>query len=136
MERLCTKLDHSMFCLGSSSKKRPFRLVVGRNFDHQLLDMQEWRISSYVPVRKFAGKLPVLGSKPLVVFQGAAFDNDEVLKRTKSLLLDLFAGPKPEQVLLSGLDQAIVISTIDGAPTTGSSPPVYVRRYRINFERS
>lgn len=136
IERLCTKLDHSMFCLGSSSKKRPFRLVVGRNFDHQLLDMQEWRISSYVPARKFGGKLPVLGSKPLIVFQGAAFDNDEVLKRTKSMLLDLFAGPKPEQVLLSGLDQALVVSTIDGAPTTGSSPPVYVRRYRINFERS
>lgn len=136
MEKLCTKLDHSLFCMGSSSKKRPFRLVVGRLFDRQLLDMQEWRISNYVPVSKFGGKLPVLGSKPLVVFQGAAFDNDEVLKRTKSLLLDLLAGPKAEQVLLSGLDQAIVVSTLDGAPAVGSAPPVYVRRYRMGFEKS
>ena len=56
----------------------------------------------------------MLGSKPLIIFQGAAFDNDEVLKRAKSLLLDLFSGPKAEQVLLSGLDQAIVVSTLDG----------------------
>lgn len=136
IEKLCTKLDHSIFCLGSSSKKRPFRLVVGRNFDHQLLDMQEWRISNYIPVSKFGGKVPVLGSKPLIIFQGAAFDNDEVLKRVKSLLLDLFSGPKAEQVLLSGLDQAIVVSTLDGAAPIGSSPPVYVRRYRISFEKS
>eukprot|EP00746_Dinoflagellata_sp_MGD_P073925 gnl/MRDRNA2_/MRDRNA2_29932_c0_seq1.p1 gnl/MRDRNA2_/MRDRNA2_29932_c0~~gnl/MRDRNA2_/MRDRNA2_29932_c0_seq1.p1 ORF type:complete len:324 (+),score=71.06 gnl/MRDRNA2_/MRDRNA2_29932_c0_seq1:58-1029(+) len=137
IEKLCTKLDHSMFCLGSTSKKRPFRLVVGRNFDHQLLDMQEWRISNYVPVSKFGGKVgPVLGSKPLVVFQGAAFDNDEALKRVKSLLLDLLSGPKPEQVLLSGLDQAIVVSTLDGAAPSGNSPAVYVRRYRVSFEKS
>merc|ERR1712194_196102 len=46
------------------------------------------------------------------------------------------AGPKPDQVMLSGLDQAIVVSTIDGAPIVGKSPPVHVRRYRITYERS
>lgn len=137
LEKRCKQLDHSLFCLGASSKKRPFRIVLGRMFDNSLLDMQELAIKNFLPISHFKAKATVLGSKPLVLFQGAAFESNESLKRTKSLLLDLFAGPKPEQVLLSGLEQAIVCSTVD-TPSASSADdtPVFVRRYRITYEKT
>jgi len=135
IEKMCNKLDHSLFCMGSSSKKRPFRLVLGRMFDFQLLDMQEYKVKNYQAVNKFRKKMTLLGSKPLVVFQGAAFETSETHKRAKSLLLDLFAGPKPEQILLEGMDSAVVISTVD-AQQPGTSPSFFIRRYRLIFERS
>merc|ERR1712241_1140897 len=98
LERLCNKYDHGLFAFGSSSKKRPFRLILGRLFDRALLDMQEYRVEDFKSIASFHSnrKEPIMGSKPLVIFQGAAFDDDERLKRTKSLLLDFFSGPRPE----------------------------------------
>ncbi|CAL1131385.1 unnamed protein product [Cladocopium goreaui] len=41
VEVLCKKFDHALFAFGSTSKKRPSRLILGRLFDGALLDMQE-----------------------------------------------------------------------------------------------
>lgn len=97
LSQLCSKYDHSLFAFGSSSKKRPFRLVLGRHFDGVLLDMQEFRIEEFKSMQSFpAGKKEsVFGGKPLMVFQGTAFESDDRLKRAKSLLMDFFTGPKP-----------------------------------------
>lgn len=114
-------------------------------FDDKLLDMLEFGVKDYKSLSSFQSKssLVVAGSKPLMVFQGAAFEGDERMKRAKSLLLDFFGGVKADQVVLKGLDTAIVCSTIDapkkdGANVSGkdSSPEVLIRRFRIVMTKS
>lgn len=138
LESLCVKYDHGMFCFGSSSKKRPFRLILGRLFDQQLLDMQEFAVKDYKSIQTFGKPECILGSKPLVLFQGSTFESDESMKRSKSLLLDFFSGPRPQKVMLSGLDQVVVCSAMEGAtPAAASSTPaISVRRYRMNMKKS
>lgn len=144
LENLCNKLDHGLFAFGSSSKKRPARLILGRIFDKTTLDMQEFNVKDYQPMQSFnaASKEAVLGSKPMVVFQGSPFENDERLKRTKSLLLDFFRGPSPNNVLLKGLQSVVVVSAVDAEQklgdnvSTGKGPVVSVRRYHVAMSKS
>jgi ribosome production factor 2 len=144
IEKLCNQRDHSLFVFGSSSKKRPFRVIFGRMFNSELLDMQEFNVTDFKPCEKFstAKRDVVAGSKPLLIFQGAAFDTDEGLKRSKSLLLDYFEGATPDKVLLQGLDQVIVCSTYDEVPGKASSssakagPTIIVRRFRVILSKS
>lgn len=145
IENMCVKNDHSLFAFGSTSKKRPFRLILGRLFADKLLDMQEFGVSGYKATSSFhAGRSEAtLGSKPLVLFQGAAFETSETLKRTKSLLLELFSGPRPEKVLLAGIDSVVVCSTYDtasgsvaAATQDGKEPPVEVKRFKVKQVKS
>lgn len=147
LEKLCNKSDHSLFAFGSSSKKRPFRVIFGRLFDTKLLDMLEYNVTDYKSMSSFSGaakKESIVGSKPLVIFQGSAFETSEQLKRTKSLLLDFFGGPRPDKVLVQGIEQVVVCSTFDTPATRGvpggnakeSEPTVQVRRYNIRQLKS
>jgi len=43
----------SLFVLGSHSKKRPNNLVLGRTFNHQILDMVELGVENYLPMASF-----------------------------------------------------------------------------------
>jgi len=142
---LCVKHDHGLFVFGSTTKKRPFRIILGRLFHRQLLDMQEFNVVDYKSLDSFArsgshsGSDAVMGSKPLLVFQGSAFENDERMKRVKSLLLDFFSGPRPSQMLLEGLSHVIVCSA--GEPGGGGNlpeqeAPISVRRYAIIFKKA
>jgi len=144
LESICKKLEHSLFAFGSSSKKRPFRLILGRLFDGKLLDMQEFGVENYKSISSFGTRMDAsVGSKPLVLFQGSAFETDEKVKRVKSLLLDFFSGARPQKVMLQGLEQVIVCSTFEeagGASSSGPAdrpnPKIDVTRYRISFAKS
>jgi len=139
LEHLCVKSDHSLFAFGSSSKKRPFRLIIGRLFASQLLDMQEFSIKDYKSTQSFKQADATLGSKPLVLFQGSAFETNEKNKRTKSLLLDFFSGPKPEKLMVQGMEHVVVCSAIESsAPASASSstPSVLVKRFRLKLTKS
>lgn len=141
LESICVKYDHGLFAFGSSSKKRPFRLILGRLFDSHLLDMQEFSVKDYKTVQSFGSKDALLGAKPLVIFQGTAFDTDERMKRAKSLLLDFFSGPKPEKVMLQGLEHVIVCSAFDtvgasGTAASSTAPSLSVRRFAVKLEKS
>jgi ribosome production factor 2 len=141
LEKMCTKYDHSLFAFGSSSKKRPLRLVLGRLFAHELLDMQEFAVKDYKSCQSF-GKTSseaMLGSKPLVLFQGSTFESDERMKRSKSLLLDYFSASRPQKIMLQGLDQVVVCSAMEGASpaATDSAPPaISVKRFRLKMVKS
>mmetsp|Transcript_56951 Transcript_56951/g.161695 ORF Transcript_56951/g.161695 Transcript_56951/m.161695 type:complete len:346 (-) Transcript_56951:86-1123(-) len=153
LEAECTKHNHGLFAFGSSSKKRPFRLILGRLFNSKLLDMQEFNIDKFKSMCDFGNHKSeaLVGSKPLVIFQGSGFETDERLKRTKSLLLDWCSGAAPEKVMLQGLEQVVVISTLDahagaaaaaeerldgGVAADGGIPPVLFARYRIHMSKS
>jgi len=141
LETLCVKYDHSLVAFGSSSKKRPFRLILGRLFDSTMLDMQEFSVKDYKSIQSFnkAGGDAVLGSKPMVLFQGSTFESDERMKRSKSLLLDFFSGPRPQRVMLQGLDQVVVCNALEGVTKAGGDAPastISVRRYRLKMVKS
>eukprot|EP00927_Polykrikos_kofoidii_P035201 TRINITY_DN2978_c0_g1_i2.p1 TRINITY_DN2978_c0_g1~~TRINITY_DN2978_c0_g1_i2.p1 ORF type:complete len:355 (+),score=70.96 TRINITY_DN2978_c0_g1_i2:89-1153(+) len=149
IEKFCTKSDHNLFVFGSSSKKRPFRVIFGRLFDGRLLDMLEYGVKDYKSMNHFhaSKKEVVVGSKPLVVFQGPAFDTNERLKRTKSLLMDYFCGARADKVLLQGLDHVIVVTAFEApshrsasdalaAASGDSDPPISIRRFSASHKKS
>ena len=46
LEALCKKTDTSLFMFGSHSKKRPNNLVIGRTYEHKVLDMVELGVTN------------------------------------------------------------------------------------------
>jgi ribosome production factor 2 len=139
LESLCSKYDNGLFAFASSSKKRPLRLIIGRLFDSQLLDMQEFAIKDYKPMQTFRGADATLGAKPLILFQGSTFESDERMKRAKSLLLDYFSGPRPEKVMAQGLEHVVVCSAVEGAAPAGDSknaPALVLKRFRMKMTKS
>ncbi|KAL5105030.1 hypothetical protein TcWFU_009529 [Taenia crassiceps] len=92
--------------MGSHSKKRPNNIVIGRLHDHEILDMHELGIEKYVPMHSLDTKLH-LGAKPILIFSGEAFDEDEESQLLKSVLIDLFRGPKVSCINSSGLEYVI-----------------------------
>lgn len=45
LEALCKKTDASLFMFGSHNKKRPNNIVIGRTYEHKILDMVELGIT-------------------------------------------------------------------------------------------
>lgn len=135
---MCNKFQHTLFAFGSTSKKRPSRLILGRLFNEKLLDMQEFGVSNFRPKSKFPRRqsAETIGAQPLIVFQGPGFESSETLKRTKSLLLDFFGAPAGEgsELLLQGVSCAIVCSTFE--PEAGHAAEdresVTFRRYAVS----
>jgi len=131
-EYLCRKNDCSLFCYGSSNKKRPFSLVFGRLFEDAVLDMYEFEVENYRPRNEFPGVTAnALGSKPLVVFQGPGFEASEEYRSVKNLLGDFFSGPKASKVCLQGIDHAIVITAAE--KTEDTVPAMRLRHYRLDY---
>ncbi|KAL5967221.1 hypothetical protein TSMEX_005036, partial [Taenia solium] len=119
IERMCNKYDCSLFIMGTHSKKRPNNIVIGRLHDHEILDMHELGIENYVSMHSLDTTLQ-LGAKPILIFSGEAFDEDEQSQLLKSVLigkakcfaithpaLDLFRGPKVSCINSSGLEYVI-----------------------------
>jgi len=131
-EYLCRKNDCSLFCLGSSNKKRPFSLVFGRTFEESILDMYEFEVEKYRPRNEFPGVPPnALGSKPLVMFQGPLFESSDEFRSIKNLLADFFSGPKATKVCLQGIDHAIVITAAEKSGDITSV--IRIRHYRLDY---
>mmetsp|Transcript_26381 Transcript_26381/g.60785 ORF Transcript_26381/g.60785 Transcript_26381/m.60785 type:complete len:355 (-) Transcript_26381:392-1456(-) len=144
---LTTKNDSSMFAIASSNKKRPNNLVIGRTFDHQVLDMIELGITRYVGLHddKYKGTIKKrIGSKPLMVFVGDYFHNNGADgKRLQSLLLDFYGGFERSvaSISLAGLDHVISV-TAGGIATpsvngTGTASVVFhVRTYHVKLKKN
>ncbi|KAL8454119.1 hypothetical protein Emag_001552 [Eimeria magna] len=130
IEYLTRKNACGLFAFASSSKKRPSRLVLGRVYDGQLLDMHEFAVSHYSPAAAFAAvQAPRAGSAPLVLLQGGLWESSEALQSLKNLFADFFRGvaAPPEgpaqQLFLSGLDRLIAISAVqaNAAPAAATA---------------
>ncbi|KAL8445635.1 hypothetical protein Emed_005505 [Eimeria media] len=119
IEYLTRKNACGLFAFASSSKKRPSRLVLGRVYDGQVLDMQEFAVSHYSPAAAFAAvQAPRAGSAPLVLLQGGLWESSETMQSLKNLFADFFRGVAAppdgpaQQLFLSGLDRLIAISAV------------------------
>ena len=130
LEKLANASHSNLIVLGESSKKRKACLVLMRMFNEQLLDAIEIVVSNYQPVSSFKGvEAPAVGSKPLILFQGAGFSASESkLSRAKNLFMDMFRGSDPKGLSLEGVEHCIVISQTE-------SEKLLFRVYRIEKKK-
>lgn len=136
IEFLGFKNDCSLFCFGSSNKKRPNNLTIGRLFDFHVLDMVELGIIAADPLdlsRAVGTDAGSLGGKAFFVFDGSEFSSDPSFFRLKNLLVDFFRGNNDPEISLDGCDRVLYFSlrSANGedacvAPSTdcyGTKPP-------------
>lgn len=145
LEYLCRKNLCALFCFGHSNTKRPARLVAGRVYEDTLLDMYELHVTDYTSLSNFASKVQsALGSKPLVLAQGSAFEQSEEMKFLRNYLVDLFSFGSPRSIDVKGIDTVITITALtpDEAQQSAAkaewqrNPFVMFRRYRIDQSSS
>ncbi|KAJ2158257.1 rRNA-binding ribosome biosynthesis protein rpf2 [Coemansia sp. RSA 552] len=135
IEFFSTKNDCSLFAVGMHSKKRPHNLILGRTFNHQLLDMVELGIEKATTMAQLKSQACAVGSKPLMVFNGEAFNQNEDLMRLKSILLDFFRGEVADKVSLKGLEYMISVTAGPPGPS-GETGAVFLRSYNIVLKKS
>lgn len=130
--------DASLFSYGSHSKKRPHNLVLGRMFDHQLLDMFEFgldektfrNMDAFDGIRKAVVRV---GSKPVLLFQGDSWDSNSDLVILRNFMLDFFRGETMEKINLSALDRVIVLTATQAE---GQTPRIHFRHYGASLKKS
>ncbi|KAK4166625.1 Brix domain-containing protein [Cladorrhinum sp. PSN259] len=141
------KNDCSMLLFGSSNKKRPHTITFARTFDYKLLDMLEFILDAdtFRSISQFkTNKVPV-GSRPLMVFSGTAFESPvpNAFTMAKSMLIDFFKGDVSNKIDVEGLKY--IISVTADEPTTSattnsddpsSKPTLHLRVYTIHTKRS
>jgi ribosome production factor 2 len=110
LEFLTTKNDCALFALASTNKKRPNNLVMGRTFDHQVLDMVELGVIRYKSISDYGGSVPKkrMGSKPLMLFVGETWQQDATSQKMQNLLIDFYRGDVVDKLVVSGIDHLIM----------------------------
>ncbi|KAF8067235.1 choline monooxygenase [Scenedesmus sp. PABB004] len=132
LQFFCNKSNCSLFVLGSTSKKRPHNLVLGRLYDFHLYDALELGIEAHAPIRAFRGAgTAQVGNKPAVLFVGERFESEPDFKLAKSMLLDMFRGQQVESVNLAGLDRVVVAYAAGGGERG-----LLLRQYRLAYKKS
>ncbi|BBN07155.1 ribosome production factor 2 [Marchantia polymorpha subsp. ruderalis] len=131
LEFLSAKTDCSLFAFGTHSKKRPNNLVIGRMYDHHVLDMIELGVDKYQSIAQLGGgrkAAPQEGSKPCFAFLGDAFESKPELAHLKEMLLDFFRGEEVETINVGGLDRVFVCAA--------AGDKVYLRHCGIELKKS
>ena len=126
LEFLTTKNDCTLFALASTNKKRPNNLVMGRTFDHQILDMVELGILRYKSIKDYGGSVPKkrVGSKPLMLFLGDLWQEDSNCKKMQNLLIDFYRGDVVSKLVVSGIDHLIVFVATQPTREENSNPNI------------
>uniref|UniRef100_A0A7S0CL36 Ribosome production factor 2 homolog n=1 Tax=Proboscia inermis TaxID=420281 RepID=A0A7S0CL36_9STRA len=130
IEFLSTKNDCCLFGMASHNKKRPNNLVIGRTFDHQILDMAELGLIHYKSLFDYRG-MPKkrLGSKPMMLFLGDKWHLDDEWKKLQNLLVDFFRGEPVEKISLSGVDHMMSFSV------SSNSDVCHMRTYYVKLKK-
>ncbi|KAH6567213.1 hypothetical protein BASA83_008909 [Batrachochytrium salamandrivorans] len=135
LEFLSLKNDAALIVLANHSKKRPHNLVIARMFDHQLLDMIELGITNMVEMDEIKNASVSTGYRPLILFNGDAWESTEELKTAKSILLDFFTGDRTtDRVDLRGLRHIV---SLTASRSVGDAPAkIYMRLYSPELKKS
>ncbi|XP_055640431.1 ribosome production factor 2 homolog [Toxorhynchites rutilus septentrionalis] len=129
LEQLAKSNDCNLFMFGSSSKKRPNNLILGRIYDEQVLDMVELGIGKYRGLQDFSTEKISAFVKPVIVFNGYKWKLTEELRRIRSLLLDLFHIDNVDKIRLQGLEHVLSFTITEDLT-------ILVRSYRIHLKKS
>lgn len=113
IEKFSTKCNASLFMMALHNKKRPHNFIMGRMYEHTLLDMVEFGIENYKGLKDF--KIPKIseGIKPLLIFNGELFENNYELVRIKNLLVDMFQRDVVANIRLQGLEHVLSFTAIE-----------------------
>ncbi|KAK0733490.1 Brix domain-containing protein [Lasiosphaeria miniovina] len=138
------KNDCSLLLFGSTSKKRPHTITFARTFDYKMLDMLEFSLdaSTFRSINQFKTKKVPVGTRPLIVFAGTAFESPVPNEFTmaKSMLLDFFRGETSDKIDVEGLQYCVVVTadepTTTAADDPASKPVLHLRVYQIRTKRS
>ncbi|XP_017745153.1 PREDICTED: ribosome production factor 2 homolog isoform X1 [Rhinopithecus bieti] len=128
VEFFSKKSDCSLFMFGSHNKKRPNNLVIGRLYDHHVLDMIELGIENFISLKDIKNSKCPEGTKPMLIFAGDDFDITEDYRRLKSLLIDFFRGPTVSNIRLAGLEYVLHFTALNGK--------IYFRSYKLLLKKS
>jgi len=128
LEEFARKYDTALFGFCSHNKKRPNNVIFGRLYDYHMLDMIEFGLEQFQPLAEFKGSKVSLGVKPLLIFTGDLWHQNDEYGRCKSLLIDFFRGEMVEQVRLGGFEHALCFTAADGK--------VFFRSYKIVTQKS
>lgn len=140
LEFFSSKNDTSLVLFGSHSKKRPHALTLVRMFEHKTLDMLELLLNpdTFRTLSQFKNKRKAgVGLKPLLAFQGTAFESPTPNAYTlaKSLLLDFFKGADVDSIDVEGLQYILSVSV--GEEVVGQAAPVIrIRGFLISTKKS
>lgn len=129
LEQLAKSNDCQLFMFGSSSKKRPNNLILGRIYDEQVLDMVELGIKEYKSLQDFKNEKISAFVKPMIIFNGYKWKLTEELRRIRSLLLDLFRIDNVESIRLQGLEHVISFTITEDLA-------ILMRSYRVMLKKS
>lgn len=129
LEFLADKNECSLFMFGSTSKKRPNNLIMGRMYEQELLDMVELGIKSFKGLHEFHNEKISTNVKPCLVFNGPKWKQTEELRRLKSLLIDTFHRETVERIRLQGIEHVISF-------TASEDLQIYMRSYKIHLKKS
>eukprot|EP00977_Amphora_coffeiformis_P007075 scaffold1536_cov166-Amphora_coffeaeformis.AAC.9 len=134
LEFLSTKNDCALFAVASSNKKRPANLVLGRTFDHQILDLAELSILRFKSMKDYGGQVPKkkIGSKPMILFAGDLWEQQDDYRNLRSLLIDFYRGDVVDKLIVSGLDHLLVF-TLAAAPVSGTDTTQVLLHQRTYF---
>ena len=113
MLHLSDKHQCPLFLFGQSSKKHPSRIVIGRVFEREILDLLQLDILS------FSGELAALNripthQRPVFVAIGDRFETDEKFMRVRNLFHDLVRSDCAEKVhLIDSLHLVVVLTCLE-----------------------
>ena len=130
-----------LFCspFPGHNKKRPNNLIMGRLFDRQILDVMEVGVLRFKSMDDYGGKIPKkrIGSKPLVLFLGDAWEQNDNSKRLQSFLLGFYRGDPVDKIVASGLDHIITFTMTEATDTSNNSvKTVHQRTYFCKLKKN
>jgi len=129
IEGFCKKQDASLFGFASHNKKRPNNLVLGRTFDHQILDMVEFGVDNFKSLEEFKNAKVATGCKPCLIFSGEAFlSPSSDFFRIKNLLVDFFHGEEIVNIRVEGLEHVMSFVAHENR--------IFIRSYRTILMKS
>lgn len=126
---LVDKNDCNLFLFGSSSKKRPDNIVLGRIFEQELLDMVELGIKQYKAMSEFHNEKVGTCVKPCLVFNGPKWAQTEEMRRLKSLFIDTFHRETVNAIRLQGIEHVLSFTLTD-------DNQILMRSYKIALKKS
>lgn len=129
LEFLTMKNDAALFSFGSTSKKRPDNIVIGRIFENEVLDMFELGIKRYQSISDFKNEKIGACVKPCLVFNGPKWAQTEELRRLRNFFIDMFQREKVESIRLQGVEHVISF-------TVNDDMSILMRSYKILLKKS
>ncbi|TGZ53486.1 ribosome production factor 2 homolog [Temnothorax longispinosus] len=128
IEKFALKYNASLFMMALHNKKRPHNLVMGRMYEHTLLDMIEFGVENYQGLKDFKVEKITSGIKPLLIFNGELFESNHEYVRIKNLLVDMFLREEVQKIRLQGLEHVLSFTAVENK--------ILLRSYRILLKKS